>query len=414
MASIPYSPFPIRLPYETKEFLRPLPCEIRIRAGSNMADDVITTTGIARHGAARLPSVDVDSFNIELKDEDGFLGDRASKGAFREILERWRKPLRESAEDPFGDEPSENISKKTLDAMLVGDDTEASAVVHSAIEEFAQELAYVTRRFLRTKAWADTECIVVGGGFRDSRLGELAIARTEIILKDEGFTVDMQPIRYHPDEAGLVGALHLAPSWIFEAHDSILAVDIGGTNIRCGVVETGWKKASDLSKASVWKSDLWRHADDEPTREGAVKRLTKMLKGLIEEADTEGLRLAPFIGIACPGVIDEDGSIEKGAQNLPGNWESSKFNLPASLVEAIPMIGEHDTAVLMHNDGVVQGLSEVPFMQEFERWGVLTIGTGLGNARFTNRRKENGKKAASEEDEDKKRDKKASRKKAKA
>lgn len=274
--------------------------------------------------------------------------------------------------------------------MLVGDDTEASAVVHSAIEDFAQELAYVTRRFLKTKAWAKTERIVVGGGFRDSRLGELAIARADIILKAEGFKGDMLPIRFHPDEAALIGALHLAPSWIFEAHDSILAVDIGGTNIRCGVVETRWKKAKDLSKACVWKSDLWRHADDEPTREGAVKRLTKMLKELIAEADTEGLRLAPFIGIACPGVIKEDGSIEKGAQNLPGNWESSKFNLPASLVEGIPAIGEHDTAILMHNDGVVQGLSEVPFMQDVERWGVLTIGTGLGNARFTNRRKEAG------------------------
>jgi hypothetical protein len=90
-------------------------------------------------------------------------------------------------------------------------------------------------------------------------------------------------------------------------------------------------------------------------------------------------------------VINEDGSIEKGAQNLPGNWESSKFNLPASLVEAIPQIGDHDTAILMHNDGVAQGLSEVPFMQDVERWGVLTIGTGLGNARFTNRKKDNGK-----------------------
>jgi len=376
-----------------------------------MADDVMTTTGIARHGATRLPSVDIDSFNIELKDEDGFLGDRASKGAFRKILERWRKPSRRSGEDPFGDEPSENVSKKTLDAILVGDDTEASAIVHSAIEEFAQELAYVTRRFLKTKAWAKTECIVVGGGFRDSRLGELAIARTEIILKDEGLGVDLVPIRYHPDEAGLIGALHLAPSWIFEAHDSILAVDIGGTNIRCGVVESGRKKAPDLSKASVWKSELWRHADDEPTREGAVKRLVKMLKGLIAEADSKGLKLAPFIGIACPGVINADGSIEKGAQNLPGNWESSKFNLPASLVEGIPMIGDHDTAVLMHNDGVVQGLSEMPFMQDFERWGVLTIGTGLGNARFTNRRKDNGKKAGGEEKAD---EKKASKKKAKA
>jgi predicted NBD/HSP70 family sugar kinase len=260
--------------------------------------------------------------------------------------------------------------------------------VHSAIEDFAQELAYVTRRFLKTKAWDKTERIVIGGGFRDSRLGEVAIARAEIILKAEGFKVEMQPIRHHPDEAGLIGALHLAPSWIFEGHDSIAAVDIGGTNIRCGVVETRWKKSPDLAKANVWKSELWRHADDEPSREQSVKRLVKMLKQLIEKADAEGFKLAPFIGIACPGVINKDGSIEKGAQNLPGNWESSKFNLPASLVEAIPRIGEHDTAIVMHNDGVVQGLSEVPFMQDVKRWGVLTIGTGLGNARFTNR---NGK-----------------------
>ena len=38
-----------------------------------MAEDTLTTTGIARHGATRLPSVEVDSFNIELKDDDGFM-----------------------------------------------------------------------------------------------------------------------------------------------------------------------------------------------------------------------------------------------------------------------------------------------------------------------------------------------------
>jgi hypothetical protein len=40
----------------------------------------------------------------------------------------------------------------------------------------------------------------------------------------------------------------------------------------------------------------------------------------------------------------------------------------------------------MHNDAVVQGLSEIPYMRDAEHWGVLTIGSGLGNARFTNRR----------------------------
>jgi hypothetical protein len=56
------------------------------------------------------------------------------------------------------------------------------------------------------------------------------------------------------------------------------------------------------------------------------------------------------------------------------------------LSEAIPKIGDHEIMVVMHNDAVVQGLSEVPYMKDVERWGVLTIGTGLGNARFTNRK----------------------------
>ena len=58
-----------------------------------MADENVATTGIAVHGAGRLPSVEVDSFNIELKDDDGFLGDRASKGAFRSILDSLRKEM---------------------------------------------------------------------------------------------------------------------------------------------------------------------------------------------------------------------------------------------------------------------------------------------------------------------------------
>ena len=384
-----------------------------------MAEE-LATGGIGRHGAERLPSVDIDSYNSEIKDDEGFLGDRASKGAFQDILEGWRKALRKSGEDPFGKTPTEAISKKELDKYLVGTDAAAAAVVHSAVEDFAQALAHVTQRFLKTKAWAGTERIVVGGGFRQGRLGELAIARADIIIKAEGETIDLVPIRYHPDEAGLIGAMHLAPPWIFEAHDCILAVDIGGSNIRCGVVETRQNKAPDLSKASVWKSSLWRHADEEPTREGSVKKLTKMLKDLIAEAEEEGLKLTPFIGVSCPGVIDADGSIEKGAQNLPGNWESSRFNLPGELVAAIPTIGDHDTAVLMHNDGVVQGLSEVPFMQDVRRWGILTIGTGLGNARFTNRKakekekdEKNGKAEGKDKDE-KGKDEKSKDKKEKA
>ena len=173
---------------------------------------------------------------------------------------------------------------------------------------------------------------------------------------------------------------------MFKAHGAILGVDIGGTNIRAGIVHLNMKKANDLSKACVWKYELWRHSDEEGmNREGAIGNLADMLKRLIALAKKEDLKLAPFIGIGCPGMIEEDGSIDRGAQNLPGNWTSSRFNLPAALHKAIPKIGDDETAILLHNDAVVQGLSEVPFMQDVDRWGVITIGTGLGNARFTNR-----------------------------
>jgi hypothetical protein len=112
-----------------------------------MAEVTVASPAIAQHGGTRLPSVEVDSYNLELKDEEGFLGDRATKRAFQELLEKWRKPLRKGDEDPFGKKPSEQISKSALDKVLTDDNPEAAALVHSAIEDFAQELAYVSQRF---------------------------------------------------------------------------------------------------------------------------------------------------------------------------------------------------------------------------------------------------------------------------
>jgi hypothetical protein len=343
----------------------------------------------AKHGAKRLPAVDVDSYNVELRDDEGFIGDRASKGAFRDIVENWRKPLRKAGSDPFGKTPSDDLSKKDLDQALTNGDGEAAGVVQGAIEDYAQEFALVIRRLLKLKAWQDTERLVIGGGFRAARVGEVAIGRAAVILKADGVDVELSPIRNDPDEAGLIGAAHLAPAWMFEGRDGILGVDIGGTNIRAGVVLLNLKKAADLSTASIWKFELWRHADeDKINRKDAVEGLADMLKSLIRGAEKEKIKLAPFVGIGCPGKIDEDGRIERGAQNLPGNWESKSFRLPVEIAKRIPKIGEHDTAIVMHNDAVVQGLSEAPFMQDVKRWGALTIGTGLGNARFTNRAKD--------------------------
>jgi hypothetical protein len=339
---------------------------------------------LLEHGGAQLPSVTVDAYNAELRQANGFVGDRASRRGFTGILDDWREKLRRVGVDPLGKVPSDKVGRKKLDKLLADGEPEVAGLIHGAVEDFAQELATVIKRFLRLRAWRKTERIVVGGGFRASRIGELAIGRAMVLLKGDGIALDLVPIRHDPDEAGLIGAVQLAPAWIFHGHDAILAVDIGGTNIRAGMVELWAKKKPDLSGACVRESVLWRHADDKPKRKEAVERLTAMLKDLIRAAGKEKIKLAPFIGVGCPGLIRPDGSIARGGQNLPGNWSSSRFNLPHEIRQAIPEINEHETVVIMHNDAVVQGLSEAPFMRDVSRWGALTIGTGLGNARFTN------------------------------
>jgi hypothetical protein len=359
---------------------------------SEKANDSPSPSLIA-HGADQLSLVVVDTYNAELRNAEGFVGDRASKRAFQSILNDWRERMSKSGDDPLGDASSADISKRQLDKLLTEGDPEAAGMIHSAIEEFAQEFSMVIRRFLRLKEWKQTERIVVGGGLRQSRIGELAIGRTAVILKTAGIDIQLQPIRHPSDHAGLIGSVHLVPSWILSGHDSILAVDIGGSNIRAGIVELRTKKKPDLSAAEVGRLELWRHCDDKPkpTRDQTIERLVSFLRDLIRRAEKDKLKPAPFIGIGCPGVIQSDGSIERGGQNLPGNWESKNFNLPQCLRDAIPKIGDHDTVVVMHNDAVVQGLSELPFMQDVEHWAVMTIGTGLGNAHFTNRKPDKDK-----------------------
>ncbi len=332
------------------------------------------------HGARELRCAHLDDYNVELREDGAFLGDRANKKAFQAMLERWRRALGEA--DPLRgiSTPELYKQKQELEKILLHGDPAAAGVLFGAIEDFSHSLCDVVACFLKQPAWRGTRRIVIGGGFREGRIGELVAGRAGVLLKRAAEPVDLQPIRHHPDAAGLLGSLELAPEWVLAGFDGILAVDIGGTNIRAGVVELG----SQHTATKIWKWQRWRHADDEPGRDEAVDALISILRKLIAAAEAEDFRLAPFIGIACPGIIRPDGIIARGAQNLPGDWESQEFNLPVRIVGAIPQIGGQRTAAILHNDAVVQGLSEACHMDDVARWGILTIGTGLGNAHFTN------------------------------
>jgi hypothetical protein len=50
-----------------------------------------TLSALPVHGGKRLPSVEVDSYNLETKDNGRFLGDRVNKTAFQDAIERASK-----------------------------------------------------------------------------------------------------------------------------------------------------------------------------------------------------------------------------------------------------------------------------------------------------------------------------------
>src|SRR5918993_4351811 len=79
------------------------------------------------HGAGTLPwGVTVDDYSAELRAGDGFLGDQANSRSFKAILDWWRAKLEEADEDPLGDTPTEAISRRQLDKLLVEGDPEAA------------------------------------------------------------------------------------------------------------------------------------------------------------------------------------------------------------------------------------------------------------------------------------------------
>lgn len=337
-----------------------------------------TKTADAVHAATRVPGHRIDHWNLPLPDPegDGFFGDRASHTTFHRILERLRRRER-TGRDPFADD----AGTQRLDEVMLGGDPDGAHLVHLAVEEYARNLADVARCFLARPEWEGVERIVMGGSMPQSGHGALAVRRAARLLRQARVQVELTVLSHDPDEGGLLGWVPLAPADV-RRFDGFLAVDIGGTNFRCGIVTPRFDRAKDGSKAEVYERLHWRHAEDDPDRGESVQRIAGMLNGLATLARTTGLKLAPFVGIACPGQVEPDGRLSQGTQNLPGDWDIP-FDLPKALRSHLDRIGGRAPLVLMHNDAVVQGLCEHAAMRDVKRWAVFTVGTGLGNASYT-------------------------------
>ena len=208
---------------------------------------------------------------------------------------------------------------------------------------------------MRLESWKGTERIVLGGGLIASRIGELSMGRASIMLKGGGVDVELCSIRNHPDEAGLIGSVQLAPPGSWPATTRSWRSTSAARTCAVGVVELRAGKRGDVAEADVWKREHWRHFDDKPTRDEAIERIGGMLAKLIERATKEKMKLAPFVGIGCPGLIDEPAPSSRAARTCPaiGRAKASTYR---SAARAAPADRRPRIVIQMHNDAVVQGL----------------------------------------------------------
>lgn len=340
-----------------------------------------------RHGERRLPLVDLKSYSLPLQSGDAFLGDLASGSRFREVLRDERHRIRCSDAPPFGHDRTHEIDGDDLDAALLERATTPEGrVIDQAIQTFSQHLADVLRTFLATPEWAGTERIVCGGGLVEGRVGAEIVDRTGRLLRDAGERADLARLHHAPDEAGMIGWAHADGSGLLELADGFVAVDIGGTNVRWATVRRNGPLVSGR-EPEVVHHDKWGHAADEADQDELLDRIADGIVEMIGNAERDGLSLSPMVGISCPGAMRPDGRFSDGCQNLPGEWCNETFALPAEIESRLERRGHPNQLVALHNDAVIQALSETPWMQDVERWAAVTMGTGLGNCSFENRRR---------------------------
>jgi hypothetical protein len=329
------------------------------------------------HGRAELRGLRIDAYGLALPGAP-------SPGGFDALLTKWRARLRANGgRDPWGDVPV--VDCEMLDAALSGSAPEAARLVQGAMAAFAEHLAATAIRLLALPGWEETQRLLVGGELRSAWIGDIAVARAAQKLRAEGFGVTLGPIRHAPGEAALVGAARLLPHPLLETCDVVPVAELGPEGFRAGLVLPRLGVAPGMAAAGLWRWRAWRHAGERTDRAAAIGQLAGMLADLLGDAAAAGLSAPPVVAVAVPGVPDAEGRLGPGAEGLPGgDWAAEEFRLPAALGRLLPPVAGTRPAVLLHNEAVVQGLSEAPFQRDVARWGVMTLGSGFGNARFTN------------------------------
>lgn len=136
-----------------------------------------------------------------------------------------------------------------------------------------------------------------------------------------------------------------------------IGVDLGGTNIKIGIVSESGKLVKSLSIKT--EAEL-----------GPKKVVSNILSGIKQVLSKNKLKIQG-IGIGCPGVVSIKKGIVENAPNLPG-WKNIKLG---SIVKK-----EFGYDVHVENDANAAAIGELIFGagKKYTSFIMVTLGTGVG------------------------------------
>lgn len=241
-----------------------------------------------------------------------------------------------------------------------------------ALKKMGEKLGSVIEKLLAWKYWKNTERIFIGGGLAKGEVGDVLLKSARRYISSQ---IDMRKIHHEPEVAGLIGGSYMVPPE--GKREKMISVDLGGAKVRAGIVSSPRKEAKVFTK----RVRNWKNLNLD--RGSLANLVASLILECLEKCENPG-EISEYICVGCPGMIDDRGNIIEGASNLPGDWTYPEFHLPSVIRSELRETSFDEFKFIMRNDAVVQGLSEIPFTQDVKEWGILTIGTGLGNAKFLN------------------------------
>ncbi|HMN25085.1 MAG TPA: ROK family protein, partial [Ignavibacteriaceae bacterium] len=144
-----------------------------------------------------------------------------------------------------------------------------------------------------------------------------------------------------------------------------IGVDIGGTNIKVGIVSDKGKLVKNISIKTEAEG-------------GPKKVIANIVKG-VESILVKNKFKIQGIGIGCPGVVSIKKGIVENAPNLPG-WKNVKLG---------PIIkNKFGYKVHLENDANAAAIGELIFGagKKIDSFVMVTLGTGVGGGIVFNKK----------------------------